>query len=148
MSEDPITLLDVPSHFYAQSNHSIFVAVQLCSVKCGRVSVNFVEKELDLTHIFNLTTERIAGLLESTPSNRIPEFYRRLIPMARNIQRWFAAKKRAASCVETQIDVTDDQAAPTNEVDLDFLGQFLNLDDNLWLQDLLTVDGDQAIPGS
>lgn len=145
ISEQPITLLDVPSHFYAQSNHSIFVAIQLSTVKCGNLSATVIDRELNLSWIFRVTVERIGGVVESSPVNRVPEFYRRVVPMARGIERWFAAKVRAAQGGQVEEGKGEKQGNPTEELDLDFLGQFLNLDDNLWLQDFLATDDPTAI---
>ncbi|KAF2248132.1 hypothetical protein BU26DRAFT_327743 [Trematosphaeria pertusa] len=140
LSEQPMALLDVPSHLFAQSNHTMFVAIQLCSVKCGDWSMQHVERILGMVEIFEQTVQRMEGLFESMPENRIPEFYKRLIPTARGLRSWFAAKIRSIEAAEPQPEEVREPDRGIDELDFDFLGQFLNLDDSFWLQGLLTED--------
>ncbi|KAJ4298215.1 hypothetical protein N0V90_006114 [Kalmusia sp. IMI 367209] len=141
MSLDPLVLLDVPAHIFAQSNHNTFLALLLCSIKCGDVCTELVDRELRLRDYFARTTERLTKLLESAPDDAVPAFYKRLIPMARGVQKWFAKKLQVADEVEGEAGVEGGAPELRAELDVDFLGQFLNMDDDQWLQDILAMDG-------
>jgi hypothetical protein len=140
LCEEPHALLDIPSHSYSRSNHSMFVALQLCSLKCGDLSANIVEAKLNLTHVFGSVADKVAALMESTPQNSVPNWHRRIIPMAKAIQQGIAA--RMGTINDGAVDLGNDceSTAPESQVDFEFLEQFLNTDDNLWLQRLLAAD--------
>ena len=92
MALDPVILLDVPSHVFSQSNHNTFLALLLCSIKCGTNSTETVDQALNLRDYFSRTADRLADLLALVPDEQLPAFYKRLIPMARGVQKWFTTK--------------------------------------------------------
>ncbi|KAJ4355649.1 uncharacterized protein N0V89_003669 [Didymosphaeria variabile] len=139
VSLDPRVLLDVPAHIFAQSNHNTFLALLLCSVKCGDNSTETVDRELQLRDYFARTSDRLAALL-AEPSEEIPAFYRKLIPMARGVQKWFAAKLSNGEEIEGENGVENGPGVVGADVDVDFWGQFLNMDGDEWLQDVLAMD--------
>jgi hypothetical protein len=139
ISLDPRVLLDVPAHIFAQSNHNTFLALLLCSVKCGDNSTDTVDRELKLRDYFAKTSERLAALL-AEPSDEIPAFYRKLIPMARGVQKWFAAKLHNGDEVTGTKDMATRMDAVGLDLDIDFWGQFLNMDNDEWLQGVLAMD--------
>ena len=137
MSSNLDIFLNIPSHLFAQSNHATFVAIQLCSIRCEGWSAKAVEKRLFLSDVFDQTMKIFDELLATTPKNEIPEFFLRLAPMAKSIKSWWQSKL----CT---IDEGEERAAEElpletgySQEDFDFLGQFLNLDDNMWLQNML-----------
>jgi hypothetical protein len=131
--------MNVPSHIFAQSNHGTFVAIQLCSVRCDGWSAKAVEKQLYLVDVFDKTMKIFDELLATTDKNTIPEFFLRLAPMAKSIKSWWQSKLctiddgEAAEVVQPEPEYS--------EADFEFLGQFLNLDDNMWLQNMLVQGG-------
>ncbi|OAF99178.1 uncharacterized protein CC84DRAFT_1264194 [Paraphaeosphaeria sporulosa] len=139
ISLDPLVLLDVPAHIFAQSNHNTFLALLLCSVKCGDNCTETVDRELKLRDYFARTSARLGALLDE-PLDEIPAFYRKLIPMARGVQKWFAAKLRTGEEVADEMDVDSRVGASGSDLDVDFWGQFLNMDGDEWLQDILSMD--------
>jgi hypothetical protein len=139
ISLDPRELLDVPAHIFAQSNHNTFLALLLCSVKCGDNSTETVDRELKLRDYFAKTSERLGALL-AEPSDEIPAFYRKLIPMARGVQKWFVAKLHSGEEVSATKSMDAGLDTVGSDLDVDFWGQFLNIDNDEWLQGILAVD--------
>ncbi|KAF2448100.1 hypothetical protein P171DRAFT_517713 [Karstenula rhodostoma CBS 690.94] len=139
ISLDPRMLLDVPAHVFAQSNHNTFLALLMCSVKCGDNSTETVDRELKLRDYFARTSDRLAALL-AEPSDEIPVFYRKLIPMARGVQKWFAAKLRNGEEVAGVDVMSNGTGSSGSDLDVDFWGQFLNMDGDEWLQDVLATE--------
>jgi len=89
--------------------------------------------------MFNTTVVSIDMLLSSYSMNQIPDFFFKVAPLGTEIQKWYAAKllKWAEGDVAAE-EVTAECSRKEHDIDLDFLGQFLDLDDNLWLQGLLS----------
>ena len=95
-------------------------------------------------HVFDVTIKSFDNMLDSHPRNHIPEFFVRLAPSAKGIKKWYAAKARTWEDTDTATEVASQPGVEEDELDLEFLGQFLDLDDNLWLQNLLSADENQA----
>lgn len=131
-------LLDVLAYVFVQSNHSTFLALLLCSVKCGDNSIETVDRELKLREYFARTTERLGALLND-PSDDVPAFYRKLLPMARGVQKWFTARLGIGEEVAGEVEGYAGQSVLGSDLDVDFWGRILNADD-VWLQDVLSMD--------
>lgn len=140
LSLDPLVLLDVPAHMFAQSNHNTFLALLLCSIKCGDNSVETIDRALNLREYFAGTADRLVKLLASVPEEQLPAFYKRLVPMARGVQKWFAARLRNGGEAEREEQGSDGFVMPDSELDVNFWGQFLNVEGDEWLQDMLALD--------
>lgn len=140
MALDPVVLLDVPAHIFAQSNHNTFLALLLCSVKCGTNSTEVVDQVLDLRGYFARTADRLAKLLASVPDEQLPAFYKRLIPMARGVQKWFITRLGSGGDAEREERSGSGLMIPESDLDAEFWGQFLNIEDDQWLQDVLAMD--------
>ncbi|KAF2714795.1 hypothetical protein K504DRAFT_456993 [Pleomassaria siparia CBS 279.74] len=138
VTQQPAILLNVPSHLFAQSSHSAFVAIQLCSVQCTDWSYKVVERELNLTYIFGQSVRNMDGMVAAYPPEQIPEFFLRLQPIGRSVQKWYATKLLAWEEGDTAMEAPNEYTTTEHDVDLNFLGQFLDLDDNMWLQKLLS----------
>jgi hypothetical protein len=149
VTQQPAILLNVPSHLFAESSHATFVAIQLGSVQCTDWSYKIVEKELNLLHVFDVSVNSIDNMLSSCLPSQIPAFFFRIAPMGKSIKKWYVAKLLLWEEGDKARDVTDNLPVQEHDVDLDFLGQFLDLDDNLWLQNLLSPEENQIpIPTS
>jgi len=142
-TQQPAILLNIPSHLFAESSHAVFVAVQLGSVQCTGWSYKLVEKELNLVQVFDVSANSIERMLSSCLPSQIPAFFFRVAPIGNSIKRWYAAKLLSWEEGDKTRDVTDKPSLQEHDVDLDFLGQFLDLDDNLWLQTLLSPEENQ-----
>ena len=138
LSEEPLRLLDVPAHFFAECNHMLFVTIQLCSVRCEGWSATFVEQELGLTTRWGSTIRNIETLLDTLPQDSIPDFIIRITPVTKRVNEWYVSKVTALT--QSDSDQAMQVTPSETELDADFLGQFLNLDDNLWLQNIFEVD--------
>lgn len=134
-------LLEFPSHPLPQSNHVTFVAVQLCYVQSEAWSGTMVEQELNLTKLVEDTVKFYNTMLITIPRNEIPEFFIRLAPIGKRFQCWYLSKLSGLKELSRERrHVYEKPTSEEDELDLEFLGQFLNLDDNLWLQDILNDD--------
>ncbi|KAF2653087.1 hypothetical protein K491DRAFT_694980 [Lophiostoma macrostomum CBS 122681] len=140
-SRDPMIFMDIPSHIFAQSNHGTFVAIQLCSVRCEGWSPTAVEKRLYLVDVFDRTMKIFDDLLTTTDNNEIPEFFLRLAPMAKSIKGWWQSRLCTIEDGEAKVEEEAQPEQEYSEADFEFLGQFLNLDDNTWLQNMLVQGG-------
>ncbi|KAF2191555.1 hypothetical protein K469DRAFT_373794 [Zopfia rhizophila CBS 207.26] len=84
-------LINLPSHTFSQSNHSIFVAMRLISVRCEGWSGQIVEQELGLKEIFDNTVGDIDQTLkqasEHDPPIQIPSFFTRLPLMCKELKK-------------------------------------------------------------
>lgn len=109
-----------------------------------------VERQLGLREYFKETAERLEGLLEQEREEEVPAFYRKLVPMARGVQKWFSARLRneeeggegVVPGVETGAGTGTNEmgGALGAELDAGFWGQYLNVDGDDWLQDMLSMD--------
>jgi hypothetical protein len=99
-----------------------------------------MEKELNLLHVFDNTVKSIDKMLSSYLPTQIPAFFFRIAPMGKSIKNWYVAKLLSWEEGDQTMDAIDKPPVPEHDVDLDFLGQFLDLDDNLWLQNLLSPE--------
>lgn len=144
MSSQPLILMDMPSHLFPQGNHATFVAVQLCSVRCANWLGTLVEEELRLVDVFDKLVQTFDQFLDTYASYEIPEFFIRIAPIAKGVQSWYRTRLRALNDAEA---IKEAPLVPEDQVDLNFLGQFLNLDDSLWLQDIFDNDS-RAFNGS
>ncbi|KAH7115120.1 hypothetical protein B0J11DRAFT_124114 [Dendryphion nanum] len=133
---DPVSFLDMPYHLFGESNHSVFVAVQLGLVRCDGWDSGSVEDELNMTDTMNTATRKLEHILGTRPRREIPEYFRALEHRGRKIRIWYDTNVKASR------DRHDGARAETmgrgwDEIDFDFLGQFLHLDDSMWLQSML-----------
>lgn len=140
LSTEPNRLFSVPSPLYAESNHAMFISIQLCQVQCEGWSSQVVEKELQLLGILERVNQSFENMLTSYPRNEIPQFFIRLAPVGRGLAKWLTANVRPEQEGDMAQVASQPPSSGDDEIDLDFLGQFLDLDDNLWLQSLLSSD--------
>ena len=136
----------MPAHIFSQSNHNTFLALLLCSIKCGDNSVETVDRALNLREYFSKTAERLTDLLGAVHDEQVPVFFKRLVPMARGVEKWFEARLRNGGGGEV---VREEQGGegfvmPDSELDVNFWGQFLNVEGDEWLQGMLTLDDSHA----
>ncbi|KAF1961647.1 hypothetical protein CC80DRAFT_531506 [Byssothecium circinans] len=170
--EDPHTLLDIPFHSFARANHSMFVALQLCSLDCGAagagasagLSAEMVERELGLVVMFSAVAEKAEALVEGSAVGSVPAYHRRIVPMARAIQQGIRARLGirggggGGGCDEGEISNIGVEGGGIGGEGVDGLAmgsggfgdfepfeQFLGADDELWLQRLLAADDSQGV---
>ena len=130
-----------------------------------------MEGELKLRDRFGRVAEKATALLESMPEGSVPVYHRRIIPMAKAIQQGIEARlnmdrdmvERKESeggktmmdggrageegVVGEGLDMLGGNNGSADLGDFGFLEQFLNGDDDMWLQRLLAADEFQAGPG-
>ncbi|KAF2477630.1 uncharacterized protein BDR25DRAFT_338434 [Lindgomyces ingoldianus] len=144
MTLQPLVLVDLPSHLFAQSNHAMSIGIQLSSVRCEGWSGSMVEDELQMMDVLDSSIKSMDNTLKTIHQLpfQLPEFFIRVTPLGKEIRKWYAANLRAIESSEPR-GVEDESDMQGNELDLEFLGQFLDMDDNLWLQSMLVTDDSQ-----
>jgi hypothetical protein len=100
-----------------------------------------VERELNLAGLVEDTVKFYNDMLTSLPRNEIPDFFIRLAPLGHKFRSWYISKLSGLKELASERQVPDRPTFEESGLDLEFLGQFLNLDDNLWLQSILSDDG-------
>ncbi|CAI6334766.1 unnamed protein product [Periconia digitata] len=138
--EEPHTIFDLPLYCFARVNHSISIALQLFSLNYSWIDAAYVENELQLESMFARVEEKVSELIESTPKCEVPAYHLRLKPMAQAIRQ--GVKTRLDRSVgEQQFDGGGEEgregSGVEGDLNHDFLKQFLDADDDLWLQRLL-----------
>ncbi|ORY10727.1 hypothetical protein BCR34DRAFT_566300 [Clohesyomyces aquaticus] len=148
MDQRPHMLLNVPTLVFTQSSHAIFLTVQLFSLRCEGWSGRMVEEKLEFQEILESAGRNLGQLMERMPPIQIPQFFKGLVPVAKDLRKWYAAKIRAVASSEPIVEnsLSEEKEADFDLVDLGLFGQFLDLDDNFWLQNMLGASGGQMGP--
>jgi hypothetical protein len=109
-----------------------------------------VAEQLGLASIFDATIRNFDEMLSSHRRAEVPEFFIRLAPVAKGIKKWFASKVETFESNDAVMRGTDevvevvDNEEGNEEFDLDFLGQFLELDESFWLQSVMRTEDSSA----
>lgn len=96
-------------------------------------------------HVFDESLRSVESMLASYLPNQLPEFFFRIAPIGTGMKKWYSAKLRTWEEGDSSRKETVERNAQEQDIglDIDFLGQFLDLDDNLWLQNLLSPNDSQ-----
>ncbi|KAF2106964.1 hypothetical protein BDV96DRAFT_693850 [Lophiotrema nucula] len=141
MSMQRHIIFNLPSHLFAQSNHAMFVAIQLCSVQCEGWSAEVSERKMALMLLMDKTLNILDDILHPKDGDPIqaPAFFNRLAPMARAIKKWYETRMRTLN-EESLAGCRDEDVVQSDPTDFEFLSQFFDFDDSVWLQNILAVD--------
>ncbi|KAF2864784.1 hypothetical protein BDV95DRAFT_588471 [Massariosphaeria phaeospora] len=134
----PPTMLVLPHHYFHESNHAMYVAIQLWLLKCEGWSRQQVQHDLNLVKVIETATQWVERLREFMPYQAIPEFFILMQPVGYAIKKWYDARLQKLEEEESVLSQMDPPGQAENEVEFEsFWGQFMNPDDSVWLQSLL-----------
>lgn len=130
------------------------MAIALRLFSTPGVDAAAIERELRLANMFARVEERVAELVQGTGEGNLLWYFERLVPMARAIREGVGKRLEASAAAAAAVDGGSEGSGRRGEddggdagklesgdFDYAFLGEFLEMDGDLWLQRLLGEEG-------